>query len=254
MLRLEPTGGTGRRAGSPRRHRRPHPPGRPGRRRRRRCRRRRLHRVVERRIGGLEVGVPVAAKKESRVRLTIAMTAGCPASNTRPRSTSRRRLRTGVTSPDRAGHRTDGVAQGDEPVGEPAVVEQIEARARRPSGRYRVPPPTIAGRHDDADLVDQPGAQRVRGQPRTADQDVAVGFGDEGAHGLAVERALQPGPRRTDVGQRRGVDDLVGAPPSSPKSRVTADSSGTCRASARRSSPRRAGGRRDASRSGASGR
>jgi hypothetical protein len=57
------------------------------------------------------------------------------------------------------------------------------------------------------------GPQGVLGQTRTPDEDVAVGTGDERAHGLRVERAFQPGPRRADLVERGGVDDLVGAAP-----------------------------------------
>ena len=63
--------------------------------------------------------------------------------------------------------------------------------------------------NEELALIDQPGIERVRGEGRPADGQVAGGGCLHVADRIGVEAALEPRVGGRDDVQRRGVDDLV---------------------------------------------
>jgi hypothetical protein len=77
-----------------------------------------------------------------------------------------------------------------------------------------VPPPDDDRDEEELKLVDQAGLNRLPGEGRAADRRSRCG-GLDLLHGRGVEAPFDPGLARGRRLERRGVDDLVGRPPSS---------------------------------------
>src|SRR5215210_31053 len=106
----------------------------------------------------------------------------------------------------------DAVAEVDHAIAEAPLVEQLEG------GLDPVRQRGVARADDDRrqvqlELVDQPGAKRLRSELRPRDAEVALRLGLHAADGLGVELALHARPRGGGRLERARVDDLVGRPP-----------------------------------------
>ncbi len=148
------------------------------------------------------------------------------------------------------------VVQVDDAAAEPALVEQLEVEPDA-VGQPRRPAADDHRVHELVQLVDQPGAQRLRGERRPADRDVAVGGGHEAAHRRRVEVALQAGAGRAHLVEGAGEDHLVGGPPDrrrSPGSRRSRRARRRAPCPATPTSRRTSGGRRGRCRRSARGR
>ena len=78
-----------------------------------------------------------------------------------------------------------------------------------PSGRERLPPPTITD-EEQLVLVDEPGLDRLGRKLGTADHEIAVRSCLQLTHRFRVELSLDPRAGARCRLQRLRVDDLVG--------------------------------------------
>src|SRR5262245_66479093 len=99
-----------------------------------------------------------------------------------------------------------------EPAREPPRVEQLEV-CPNAVGEDPLAGPDQDGRQEQVVLVDEPRPDRLAGELRAADEQVALRGRLQLAHGFRVELALDPRPRARDRLQRPRVDDLLSGPP-----------------------------------------
>src|SRR5207248_10350262 len=110
------------------------------------------------------------------------------------------------------GSALDAVAEVHDTVAEPALLEQLQLDAGV-AGECGLAFTDEHRMDEELALIDQPGVERVRGEGRPADGQVAGGGRLHVADRIGVEVAREPRVGGRDDVQRRGVDDLVGRLP-----------------------------------------